>query len=135
MTFAEFLARLCAGAHPAGYDVGAPGGNPSADGCWLEPHSGAAMVVGAGRDCGRVRSRLASGNLFVEHNMPATFEHPLYSWWADQRMVFLMITGQMGKEVKRYASPPVFDHQLNVPNLLPYTDEVACSDRSASLSW
>jgi hypothetical protein len=29
----------------------------------------------------------------------------LYSWWADQRMVFLMITGQMGKEVKRYASP------------------------------
>jgi len=30
----------------------------------------------------------------------------LYSWWADQRMVFLMITGQMGKEVKRYASSP-----------------------------
>jgi len=29
----------------------------------------------------------------------------LYSWWADQRMVFLMITGQMGKEVKRCAAP------------------------------
>lgn len=42
-------------------------------------------------------------HLFVEHNMPATFDHPLFSWWADQRMVFLMITGQMGKEVKRYS--------------------------------
>ena len=46
------------------------------------------------------------GHLFVEHNMPATFEHPLYSWWADQRMVFLMITGQMGKEAQRYAAGP-----------------------------
>jgi hypothetical protein len=45
-------------------------------------------------------------HLFVEHNMPATFEHPLFSWWADQRMVFLMITGQMTKEVKRYTAPP-----------------------------
>ena len=45
-------------------------------------------------------------HLFVERNMPATFEHPLFSWWADQRMVFLMITGQMGKEVNRYASSP-----------------------------
>jgi hypothetical protein len=42
-------------------------------------------------------------HLFVENNMPATFEHPLFSWWADQRMVFLMITGQMGTEVNRYA--------------------------------
>jgi len=45
-------------------------------------------------------------HLFVEHNMPATFEHPLFSWWADQRMVFLMVTGQMGREVKRYAGSP-----------------------------
>jgi hypothetical protein len=42
-------------------------------------------------------------HFFVEHNMPATFEHPLYSWWADQRMVFLMLTGQMGREVNQYA--------------------------------
>jgi hypothetical protein len=49
-------------------------------------------------------------HLFVEHNMPATFEHPLYSWWADQRMVFLMVIGQMGKEVKRYAEPPPSVH-------------------------
>lgn len=46
------------------------------------------------------------GHLLVEHNMPATFEHPLFSWWADQRMVFLMITGQMGQEVRRYTEPP-----------------------------
>ena len=42
-------------------------------------------------------------HFFVEHNMPATFEHPLFSWWADQRMVFLMITGQIGRELKQYA--------------------------------
>jgi hypothetical protein len=46
-------------------------------------------------------------HFFVEHNIPATFEHPLFSWWADQRMVFLMIAGQMGKEVKRYTGSPV----------------------------
>jgi hypothetical protein len=45
-------------------------------------------------------------HFFVEHNIPATFEHPLFSWWADQRMTFLMITGQMGREVKRYADSP-----------------------------
>ena len=45
-------------------------------------------------------------HFFVEHNNPATFEHPLLSWWADQRMTFLMITGQMGREVKRYANSP-----------------------------
>src|SRR3984893_4989925 len=44
-------------------------------------------------------------HLFGEHNLPAPFEHPLFSWWADQRMVFLMITGQMAKEVKRYTAP------------------------------
>jgi hypothetical protein len=43
-------------------------------------------------------------HFFVERNMPATFDHPLFSWWADQRMVFLMLTGQMGRELKRYAS-------------------------------
>ena len=45
-------------------------------------------------------------HFFVEHNTPATFEHPLWSWWADQRMMFLMIAGQMGKEVKRYSRSP-----------------------------
>jgi hypothetical protein len=43
-------------------------------------------------------------HFFLEHNRPATFGHPLFSWWADQRMVFLMLTGQMGREVKQHAS-------------------------------
>ena len=37
----------------------------------------------------------------IEHNKPVTFEHPLWSWWADQRMVFLTLAGRMGEEVKR----------------------------------
>src|SRR5260370_39815776 len=55
-------------------------------------------------------------HFFVEHNMPATFEHPLFSWWADQRMVFLMLTGQMGREMNQYAkpaSPPEPAHGMN----------------------
>src|SRR5215469_158801 len=43
-------------------------------------------------------------HFFVEHNRPATFEHPLWSWWADQKMVALMLTGKMSDEVRRCAS-------------------------------
>jgi hypothetical protein len=42
-------------------------------------------------------------HFFVEHNQPATFEHPLWSWWADQKMVAWMLTGKMKDEVRRYA--------------------------------
>lgn len=41
-------------------------------------------------------------HFFVEHNKPASFGHPLWSWWADQKMVFLMIIGRMEDEVRRY---------------------------------
>ena len=40
-------------------------------------------------------------HFFVEHNRPATFEHPLWSWWADQKMVALMLAGKMSDEVRR----------------------------------
>jgi hypothetical protein len=43
-------------------------------------------------------------HLAIEHNKPATFEHPLWSFWADQRMVFLTIIGRMGSEVRRHAN-------------------------------
>jgi hypothetical protein len=45
-------------------------------------------------------------HFFVEHNQPASFGHPLWSWWADQRMVFLTFTGQMGEEVRRWIEEP-----------------------------
>jgi len=41
-------------------------------------------------------------HFLVEHNRPATFEHPLWSWWADQRMMFLTLIGRMGDEVKKF---------------------------------
>jgi len=43
-------------------------------------------------------------HFFLEHNRPATFDHPLWSWWADQRMVFLTMTGRMGDEVRKCAA-------------------------------
>jgi hypothetical protein len=44
-------------------------------------------------------------HFFVEHNKPATFEHPLWSWWADQRMILLTLSGQMEEEVRKYSTP------------------------------
>ena len=40
-------------------------------------------------------------HFFVEHNRPATFKHPLWSFMADYKMVALMLTGRMGAEVAR----------------------------------
>ena len=42
-----------------------------------------------------------AGHFFVEHNRPATFRHPLWSFAADYKMVWLMLTGRMSREVER----------------------------------
>ena len=41
------------------------------------------------------------GHFFVEHNRPATFKHPLWSFAADYKMVALMLAGRMDREVER----------------------------------
>jgi hypothetical protein len=41
-------------------------------------------------------------HFFVEHNRPASFDHPLWSWLADQKMVALVLTGRMNQEVRRF---------------------------------
>jgi hypothetical protein len=46
------------------------------------------------------------GHFFLEHNRPASFEHPLWSWRADQKMVALMLAGKMNEEVRRCAAVP-----------------------------
>lgn len=43
-------------------------------------------------------------HFFVEHNRPATFGHPLWSWLADQKMVAMALVGKMGREVERCAA-------------------------------
>ncbi|HXN21991.1 MAG TPA: DUF962 domain-containing protein [Candidatus Dormibacteraeota bacterium] len=40
-------------------------------------------------------------HFFVEHNRPASFGHPLWSWAADQKMVGMMLIGRMDDEVRR----------------------------------
>jgi hypothetical protein len=40
-------------------------------------------------------------HFFIEHNQPATFGHPAWSWLADQKMVWMMLTGRMSAEVER----------------------------------
>ena len=42
-----------------------------------------------------------AGHFLVEHNKPATFEHPLWSFIADYKMVGLMLTNKMEDEIKR----------------------------------
>jgi hypothetical protein len=43
-------------------------------------------------------------HFFVEHNRPATFGHPLWSWLADQKMVAMVLAGKMSREVLRCAA-------------------------------
>lgn len=40
-------------------------------------------------------------HFFIEHNKPATFGHPGWSWLADQKMVALILAGKMAREVNR----------------------------------
>ena len=41
-----------------------------------------------------------AGHFFVEHNRPATFKHPLWSFAADYKMVALMLSGRMKKGMR-----------------------------------
>lgn len=41
------------------------------------------------------------GHFFVERNTPATFGHPGWSMLSDFKMVWLVLTGRMGRELAR----------------------------------
>lgn len=41
------------------------------------------------------------GHFFVEHNRPATFKYPLWSFAGDWKMMWLMLQGKMSAEVER----------------------------------
>jgi len=40
-------------------------------------------------------------HFFIEHNKPATFKYPFWSFISDYKMVFYMLTGRMNAEVER----------------------------------
>jgi hypothetical protein len=40
-------------------------------------------------------------HFFVEHNRPATFGHPFWSWAADQKMCWTILRGSMQEELRR----------------------------------
>jgi hypothetical protein len=42
-----------------------------------------------------------AGHFFIEHNRPATFKYPLWSFLADYKMFAMMLTGKMTQEVER----------------------------------
>ena len=41
------------------------------------------------------------GHFFVEHNRPATFKHPLWSFRADFRMLRLALLGRLAPELSK----------------------------------
>lgn len=42
-----------------------------------------------------------AGHFLIEKNRPATFQYPLWSFLADQKMLALMLAGKMEAEVER----------------------------------
>jgi hypothetical protein len=42
-----------------------------------------------------------TGHFFIEHNKPATFQYPLWSFLADWKMWRIMLSGRMSKEIER----------------------------------
>ena len=41
-------------------------------------------------------------HLVVEHNAPETFKHPWFSLISDVRMVALLLTGRLGRELEKH---------------------------------
>ena len=40
-------------------------------------------------------------HFFVEHNKPASFQYPFWSFISDYKMMWFMLTGRMNREVER----------------------------------
>ena len=40
-------------------------------------------------------------HFYIEHNKPATFQYPIWSFISDYKMMFYMLTGKMNAEVER----------------------------------
>ena len=41
------------------------------------------------------------GHFFIEKNKPATFQHPVWSFMGDYKMIWMILTGRIASEVER----------------------------------
>ncbi len=57
------------------------------------------MLVLAALVCGYAFAWV--GHFFVEHNRPATFKHPLWSFRADFKMLGCALSGRLASELQR----------------------------------
>ena len=47
-----------------------------------------------------------AAHFFIEKNKPASFDYPLWSFLADYKMIGLMLTGEMDREIERLQLEP-----------------------------
>ena len=43
------------------------------------------------------------GHFFLQRNVPATFTYPVWSFMGDYKMIFMMLSGRLDRELKRAA--------------------------------
>ncbi|BBN03321.1 hypothetical protein MPTK1_2g22580 [Marchantia polymorpha subsp. ruderalis] len=48
-------------------------------------------------------------HFFIEMNRPASFKHPIWSAIADEKMVLLMLTRKMDRELRRLQKRPAYN--------------------------
>ena len=52
------------------------------------------------------------GHFFIEKNRPATFQHPLWSFMGDYKMIWLMLTGRMEP---KFRTENGYEHKAHFP--------------------
>jgi len=74
------------------------------------------------------------GHFFIEHNVPATFQHPVWSFMGDMKMVSLTLRRKMQAEVDRVLAEKAAREAAATPAAAEASDPTASTTATATTS-